>query len=35
MSHQIGGFVKIVNGAYGGSNARLLEVDTNQFCAKV
>lgn len=35
MTHQIGGLVKMVNRAYGGSNARLLEVDTDQFCAKV
>ncbi|AAD10649.1 Similar to Kin17 protein [Arabidopsis thaliana] len=32
---QIGGMVKIVNGAYRGSNARLLGVDTEKFCAKV
>ncbi|XP_031251107.1 KIN17-like protein [Pistacia vera] len=32
---QIGGLVKIVNGAYRGSNARLLGVDTDKFCAKV
>ncbi|XP_058107973.1 KIN17-like protein [Magnolia sinica] len=32
---QIGGLVRIVNGAYRGSNARLLSVDTNNFCAKV
>ncbi|CAN0837302.1 KIN17-like protein [Linum grandiflorum] len=32
---QIGGLVKIVNGAYRGSNARLLGVDTDNFCAKV
>ncbi|KAG7649732.1 KIN17-like protein [Arabidopsis thaliana] len=32
---QIGGMVKIVNGAYRGSNARLLSVDTEKFCAKV
>ncbi|XP_022890951.1 KIN17-like protein [Olea europaea var. sylvestris] len=32
---QIGGLVKIVNGAYRGSNARLLAVDTDNFCAKV
>lgn len=32
---QIGGLVKIVNGAYRGSNARLLSVDTEKFCAKV
>lgn len=32
---QIGGLVKIVNGAYRGSNAKLLAVDTNKFCAKV
>ncbi|PON45187.1 DNA/RNA-binding protein Kin17, conserved domain containing protein [Trema orientale] len=32
---QIGGLVRIVNGAYRGSNARLLEVDTDKFCAKV
>lgn len=32
---QIGGVVRIVNGAYRGSNARLLGVDTDKFCAKV
>ncbi|KAJ4889793.1 hypothetical protein Rs2_29541 [Raphanus sativus] len=32
---QIGGLVKIVNGAYRGSNAKLLGVDTDRFCAKV
>ncbi|XP_022746334.1 KIN17-like protein isoform X3 [Durio zibethinus] len=32
---QIGGVVRIVNGAYRGSNARLLGVDTEKFCAKV
>lgn len=32
---QIGGLVRIVNGAYRGSNARLMAVDTNKFCAKV
>ncbi|CAH8255672.1 unnamed protein product [Arabidopsis lyrata] len=32
---QIGGIVKIVNGAYRGSNAKLLGVDTEKFCAKV
>lgn len=32
---QIGGLVRIVNGAYRGSNARLLGVDTDKFCAKV
>ncbi|KAK1271009.1 hypothetical protein QJS04_geneDACA021560 [Acorus gramineus] len=32
---QIGGLVRIVNGAYRGSNARLLSVDTGRFCAKV
>jgi len=32
---QIGGLVRIVNGAYRGSNARLLSVDTEKFCAKV
>ncbi|KAL6888517.1 hypothetical protein ACP4OV_009543 [Aristida adscensionis] len=32
---QIGGLVRIVNGAYRGSNARLLSVDTDKFCAKV
>ncbi|KAF8092108.1 hypothetical protein N665_0424s0040 [Sinapis alba] len=32
---QIGGLVKIVNGAYRGSNAKLLGVDTEKFCAKV
>ncbi|KAK9154281.1 hypothetical protein Sjap_001761 [Stephania japonica] len=32
---QIGGIVRIVNGAYRGSNGRLLSVDTDNFCAKV
>ncbi|CAK8540963.1 unnamed protein product [Lathyrus sativus] len=32
---QAGGRVKIVNGAYRGSLARLLGVDTDRFCAKV
>ncbi|CDP17951.1 unnamed protein product [Coffea canephora] len=32
---QIGGLVRIVNGAYRGSYARLLAVDTDKFCAKV
>ncbi|GAA0184741.1 hypothetical protein LIER_32029 [Lithospermum erythrorhizon] len=32
---QIGGLVRIVNGAYRGSNAKLLAVDTDNFCAKV
>ncbi|XP_073035975.1 KIN17-like protein [Primulina eburnea] len=32
---QIGGLVKIVNGAYRGENARLLAIDTERFCAKV
>ncbi|XP_071723474.1 KIN17-like protein [Rutidosis leptorrhynchoides] len=32
---QIGGLVKIVNGAYRGSNARLLGVNTEKFCAKL
>ncbi|KAM7532243.1 hypothetical protein LguiB_035653 [Lonicera macranthoides] len=32
---QIGGLVRIVNGAYRGSNARLLAVNTEKFCAKV
>ncbi|PSR93182.1 DNA/RNA-binding protein [Actinidia chinensis var. chinensis] len=32
---QIGGLVRITNGAYRGSNARLLAVDTDKFCAKV
>jgi DNA/RNA-binding protein KIN17 len=32
---QIGGLARIVNGAYRGSNARLLSVDTEKFCAKV
>ncbi|XP_020241039.1 KIN17-like protein [Asparagus officinalis] len=32
---QIGGIVRIVNGAYRGSNARLLSVNTERFCAKV
>ncbi|KAL8122279.1 hypothetical protein AgCh_018864 [Apium graveolens] len=32
---QIGGLLKIVNGAYRGSNAKLLAVDTDKFCAKL
>ncbi|KAI3749663.1 hypothetical protein L2E82_20279 [Cichorium intybus] len=32
---QIGAVVRIVNGAYRGSNARLLSVNTERFCAKV
>nr|XP_043616778.1 KIN17-like protein [Erigeron canadensis]XP_043616780.1 KIN17-like protein [Erigeron canadensis] len=32
---QIGGVVKIVNGAYRGSDARLVSVNTEKFCAKV
>ncbi|PKA55673.1 hypothetical protein AXF42_Ash011965 [Apostasia shenzhenica] len=32
---QIGGLVRIVNGAYRGENAKLLSVDTERFCAKV
>ncbi|GLT43862.1 hypothetical protein SLA2020_177910 [Shorea laevis] len=32
---QIGGLLRIVNGAYRRSNARLLGVDTEKFCAKV
>ncbi|KAL8225261.1 hypothetical protein R6Q57_017818 [Mikania cordata] len=32
---QIGGLVRIVNGAYRGSNARLLSVNSDKFCAKV
>ncbi|KAK6929340.1 KN17, SH3-like C-terminal domain [Dillenia turbinata] len=32
---QIGGLVRIVNGAYRGMNARLLGVNTDKFCAKV
>ncbi|XVF30190.1 hypothetical protein REPUB_Repub16aG0036000 [Reevesia pubescens] len=32
---KIGGVVRIVNGAYHGSNARLLSVDTEKFCAKM
>uniref|UniRef100_A0ACD5V653 Uncharacterized protein n=1 Tax=Avena sativa TaxID=4498 RepID=A0ACD5V653_AVESA len=32
---QIGGLVRIVNGAYRGSNARLLAVDTERFSAKL
>lgn len=32
---QIGGLVKIVNGAYRRLNARLLIVDADNFCAKV
>lgn len=32
---QIGAVVRIVNGAYRGSSARLLGVDTERYCAKV
>ncbi|XP_056162547.1 KIN17-like protein [Syzygium oleosum] len=32
---QIGGFVRIINGAYRGSTARLLGINTEKFCAKV
>jgi len=32
---QIGGVIRIVNGAYKGSNARLLSIDTTKFVAKV
>ncbi|KAL9226587.1 hypothetical protein vseg_002381 [Gypsophila vaccaria] len=32
---QIGGSVRVVNGAYRGSRARLLGIDTDKFCAKV
>lgn len=32
---QIGGLVRIVNGAYRGSNARLLAIDTDNFSAKL
>jgi DNA/RNA-binding protein KIN17 len=32
---QIGGLVRIVNGAYRGSNARLISVDTERFSAKL
>lgn len=32
---QIGGIVKIVNGAYRGEIARLLAIDADNFCAKV
>eukprot|EP00249_Psilotum_nudum_P015614 c25428_g1_i1 orf=202-1413(+) len=32
---QVGGSVKIVNGAYRGSNARLLSIDTAKFTTKV
>lgn len=32
---QIGGLVRIVNGAYRGSNARLVSIDTDKYCAKV
>ncbi|KAM3197491.1 hypothetical protein ACQJBY_072887 [Aegilops geniculata] len=32
---RIGGLVRIVNGAYRGSNARLLTVDTEKFSAKL
>ena len=31
----IGGLVRVVNGAYRGSNARLISVNTEKFCAKV
>ena len=32
---QLGGLVKIVNGAYCGAIAKLLGVDTEKFCTKV
>uniref|UniRef100_A0A453E084 Uncharacterized protein n=1 Tax=Aegilops tauschii subsp. strangulata TaxID=200361 RepID=A0A453E084_AEGTS len=32
---QIGGLVRVVNGAYRGSNARLLSVDTERFSARL
>uniref|UniRef100_A0A803KPW4 KN17 SH3-like C-terminal domain-containing protein n=1 Tax=Chenopodium quinoa TaxID=63459 RepID=A0A803KPW4_CHEQI len=32
---QIGGLVKIVNGAYRGMNARFLSINTDKYCAKV
>ncbi|KAL4185513.1 hypothetical protein AMTRI_Chr10g231070 [Amborella trichopoda] len=32
---QIGGLVRIVNGAYRGSNARLVSIDKENYCAKV
>ncbi|CAA0821020.1 DNA/RNA-binding protein Kin17- conserved region [Striga hermonthica] len=32
---QIGGLVRIVNGAYRGERARLLAIDADRFCAKV
>ncbi|KAH9604037.1 hypothetical protein KSS87_015023, partial [Heliosperma pusillum] len=32
---QIGGRVRIVNGAYRGSNAKLLAINMDKFCAKV
>lgn len=32
---QIGGFVRIVNGAYQGCNARLLAIYTNKYFSKV
>ncbi|KAI4318914.1 hypothetical protein MLD38_032569 [Melastoma candidum] len=32
---QIGGLVRIVNGAYRGELARLLSINTDMFCAKV
>ncbi|CAH9067416.1 unnamed protein product [Cuscuta epithymum] len=32
---QVGGLVRIVNGAYRGSNARLLDIDTDHFSAKL
>lgn len=32
---QIGGLVRIINGAYRGLNARLLKVDVEKFCATV
>ncbi|XP_021849210.1 KIN17-like protein [Spinacia oleracea] len=31
----IGGLIRIVNGSYRGFNARLLAIDTHNFCAKV
>ncbi|KNA13274.1 hypothetical protein SOVF_118360 [Spinacia oleracea] len=32
---QIGGLVRIVNGAYRGSKAKLLSINTDRYCAKV
>ncbi|ERN05920.1 hypothetical protein AMTR_s00006p00268720 [Amborella trichopoda] len=35
MIPHVGGLVRIVNGAYCGSNARLLFIDIEKYCAKV